>query len=80
MRAAALRRMVFAGYEMPDDRAGDGSDLDFQDPGTFASATEGCTALFLLRPPPIADMKATLNPFIVADHVATWTPTTTIAP
>ena len=38
--------------------------LDFQDPTTFTSATEGCTALFLLRPPPIADMKATLNPFV----------------
>jgi uncharacterized protein YbjT (DUF2867 family) len=38
--------------------------LDFQDSSTFAAAVEGCSALFLLRPPPISDVKATLNPFV----------------
>ena len=40
--------------------------LDFRDPATFPTALRGCSALFLLRPPPIADMKATLIPFVDA--------------
>ena len=40
--------------------------LDFRDPATFPAALRGCSALFLLRPPPIADMKATLIPFVDA--------------
>lgn len=36
--------------------------LDFRDPATFAAAAAGCDAVFLLRPPPISDMKRTLNP------------------
>ncbi len=40
--------------------------LDFKEPSTFQSAVLGCTALFLLRPPPISNMKATLNPFVDA--------------
>lgn len=49
--------------------------LDFHDPGTFASAAQGCSSVFLLRPPPISDVQATLNRFIDAarevgvDHV-----------
>jgi len=40
--------------------------LDLRDPGTFAGAVQGCSALFLLRRPAIADTKHTLNPFIDA--------------
>ena len=40
--------------------------LDLRDPATFAGAVQGCSALFLLRPPAIADTKSTLNPFIDA--------------
>lgn len=38
--------------------------LDFLDPTTFAPALEGCDALFLMRPPPIARVKPTLNRLI----------------
>lgn len=38
--------------------------LDFLDPTTFRPALEGCRALFLLRPPPIAKVKPTLNRLI----------------
>lgn len=40
--------------------------LDFLDSRTFARAVDGCSALFLLRPPPISHVKATLNPFVDA--------------
>ncbi len=35
--------------------------LDFRDPGTYDAAVQGMRGLFLLRPPPIADVKRTLN-------------------
>lgn len=38
--------------------------LDFTDPRTFERAAEGCTALFLLRPPAIARVETTLNRFV----------------
>ena len=38
--------------------------LDFLDPATFRPALANCQAVFLLRPPPIAKMKPTLNAFI----------------
>jgi uncharacterized protein YbjT (DUF2867 family) len=38
--------------------------LDFQDPSTYAPAVKGCNAVFLMRPPAIADTKHTLNVFI----------------
>lgn len=38
--------------------------FDFLKPETFGSAIADCKALFLLRPPAIANTKATLNPFI----------------
>lgn len=38
--------------------------LDFARPETFADAVRGCDAVFLLRPPSIANVRATLNPFI----------------
>lgn len=36
--------------------------LDFHDPRSWDAALRGCDGLFLLRPPPIADVAATLNP------------------
>lgn len=42
--------------------------LDFHDPTTFAAALQGCEGLFLLRPPAISNVKATLNRLVdVAD-------------
>lgn len=38
--------------------------FDFADRGTWAPALEGCTQLFLLRPPSISDVDKTLNPFV----------------
>jgi uncharacterized protein YbjT (DUF2867 family) len=38
--------------------------LDFENPTTFPDAVEGCDAMFLLRPPAIADTKRTLNVMI----------------
>ncbi|MGF1520344.1 MAG: NAD(P)H-binding protein, partial [Nodosilinea sp.] len=38
--------------------------FDFLKPETFESAIADCNALFLLRPPAVANTKATLNPFI----------------
>ena len=40
--------------------------FDFADPGTFAGAARGCSAVFLLRPPAVSDTARTLNPFIDA--------------
>jgi len=44
--------------------------FDFLDRATWAAALAGCNAVFLLRPPPIGDMDATLNPFIDAAYAA----------
>ncbi len=44
--------------------------LDFFKPSTWATALEGCDFVFLLRPPPVGDMKTTLNPFIDAAWAA----------
>jgi uncharacterized protein YbjT (DUF2867 family) len=38
--------------------------FDFLDPSTYAPAVVGCDAVFLLRPPAIANTKKTLNVFI----------------
>lgn len=38
--------------------------LDFLDRATWDAALAGCGAVFVLRPPPISDMRATLIPFI----------------
>jgi len=40
--------------------------LDYQAPDTFASALDGCDAVFLVRPPAISCMESTLLPFIDA--------------
>jgi len=44
----------------------DAARLDYEAPSTFAEALDGCTSLFLVRPPAIANMEATLLPFIDA--------------
>lgn len=38
--------------------------LDFHDPSTYAGALRGVRGLFLLRPPPIADVRTTLNALV----------------
>lgn len=38
--------------------------LDFRDPATFAPALAGMRAVFLVRPPALADVEATLVPFL----------------
>ncbi|MBI2395974.1 MAG: NAD(P)H-binding protein [Deltaproteobacteria bacterium] len=38
--------------------------FDFFEPATFRGAVRGCDALFLMRPPPIQDVKATLNALV----------------
>ncbi|MBL8680418.1 MAG: NAD(P)H-binding protein [Myxococcales bacterium] len=38
--------------------------LDFHDASTWERAVEGCSRLFLLRPPAIADVRSTLLPFV----------------
>lgn len=38
--------------------------FDFTDREAWAAALEGCTQLFLLRPPPISRVEETLNPFV----------------
>lgn len=38
--------------------------LDFRDPETWASALHGSDRMFLVRPPAVADVETTLNPFV----------------
>lgn len=44
--------------------------FDFHDPATWTPALTGCRAVFLLRPPAIADTRNTLLPFIDAARAA----------
>ena len=44
--------------------------LDFLDRATWLSALDGCDQVFLLRPPSIANMEATLIPFVEAAYGA----------
>ncbi len=44
--------------------------FDFRDPSTFGPALEGTTKVFLMRPPAIADVDATLIPFFNAARKA----------
>lgn len=61
---------VRAGHHHPDDvraRFGDAVAavrLDLRDPATWAEAARGCSSMFLLRPPAIANTKETLVPFV----------------
>lgn len=52
------------------DAPGDAVAFDFENRSTWPAALAGIKALFLLRPPPIADMKATLIPFCEAAYAA----------
>jgi uncharacterized protein YbjT (DUF2867 family) len=44
--------------------------FDFRDRGTWSAALAGCDYVYLLRPPRIADMENTLNPFADAAYSA----------
>jgi uncharacterized protein YbjT (DUF2867 family) len=44
--------------------------LDFTDPASWGAALAGCDGLFLMRPPPLADMEHTLCPFLDAARAA----------
>lgn len=48
----------------------DAARLDFLDKSTWGPALSGCDGLFLLRPPPLGDMSATLCPFVDAAYRA----------
>ena len=64
----ALRRRglpVRPGLRDPGDDP-DAVHLDFLQPATFAPALAGAGGLFLLRPPPISDVRATLNRLVDA--------------
>ena len=70
VRAARARGLAVRAADRDPARARDvlGGDvapvrLDFRDPATFACAA-GADALFLLRPPAIADVAGTLLPFV----------------
>ena len=66
-RGASVRPASHGGGIPPGMPAGtQGARLDFRDQATFGPALEGCRAVFLLRPPPISDIDATLSPFIDA--------------
>ncbi len=64
----ARRQAPFrVGARLSDGDAVDGAEarhFDFLDRRTFAAAIEGCRALFLMRPPAIANTRATLNAFV----------------
>lgn len=42
--------------------------FDFLDRATWPAALTACDYVFLLRPPPLSDMDATLNPFVAAAY------------
>src|SRR4051812_39810533 len=44
----------------------DAVSLDYEEIASFEAALEGCDALFLIRPPAVVSMEATLIPFIDA--------------
>lgn len=73
VRAIAARGLDLRAAELSVDvvHAMHGADvdavlLDYEAHETFAPALAGCDALFLVRPPAIADMESTLLPFIDA--------------
>jgi len=62
LRAAGVP--LRAAVREPADEEGEAVAFDFRDPATWRTAARGCDRLFLLRPPAIADVKQTLNPFV----------------
>ncbi len=63
---AAGFKVKAAGIAQTRDAAVPSVHLDFTDQTTWALALEGIDFVFLLRPPPLGDMAATLNPFVDA--------------
>lgn len=67
---AALDQPVVAAVLDDDDATnvpGDSVEtvlFDFMDPATYSSALQGVRQLFLMRPPPISDVKRYLNPVV----------------
>ncbi|MBM1219510.1 NmrA family NAD(P)-binding protein [Ponticoccus sp. SC2-23] len=71
MRAAAQSGFPVRATHRPGSASVEGSvPFDFAEPETWDKALEGASSLFLMRPPPIADMKTTLIPFIAAARQA----------
>lgn len=73
VRALVKRGTPTRGVDLSVDavRAMHGEDvecgfLDYEDHATFAKALDGCTSVFLVRPPAVAHMERTLLPFIDA--------------
>src|SRR4051794_19089134 len=60
-RAAIQEKSPAALVPMPDAA---NVELDFTRPETFDEALRGCDTVFLVRPPPIANVRVTLNRFI----------------
>jgi len=58
VRDLATDPAKLAGYSL------DFVSFDFTDPATYEAALEGCDALFLLRPPQLADVKKYFKPLI----------------
>lgn len=66
-----VRACLAAGLEVrAADRSSSSVPLDFTDRATWAAALAGVDTVFLLRPPPLGDMTATLNPFVDAAFAA----------
>lgn len=63
-RAAPIRLAARPGGARPTSDGVQHAPFDFLDPATYRAAVAGCRAVFLLRPPAIANTKATLNRFI----------------
>lgn len=70
VRALERRGIPYRAAVRDSEGVSSGVCFDFEDPGTWTSAAEGCTGLFLLRPPPISDVAKTLNPFVDAARSA----------
>lgn len=66
IRALERRGIPHRAAVRDPDEVMNGVRFDFEDPKSWACACEGCASLFLLRPPPISDIEATLNPFVDA--------------
>jgi len=58
------------GMRNPDKMNSHEVHFDFSDSSTYRDAVEGCSAVFLLRPPAIANTKQTLNIFIDEAYAA----------
>jgi uncharacterized protein YbjT (DUF2867 family) len=69
VRACLARGLRVRAADRDQDRARQVRDverttLDYRNPATFSAAAEGADALFLLRPPAIANVRDTLLPFV----------------